>query len=173
MKNRKYDEPKFIDVVRNELDEKSDDNKTENHIKKLCDEQSFGVLATGSNEEPYSSLISFANSENLKYIVFATPVETRKFDLIKQNQGVSLLIDNRSNQPNSINEIIALTAIGSVKILDEVDDIDKWSKILVDKHSYLNEFISAKSTAIVLIEISKYFYVSSFQEVIEWIPSNN
>lgn len=171
--NKNYDEPKFIDVVRNDIDEKNENNKIENDIRKLASEQSFGVLATGSNEEPYSSLISFANTEDLKYIVFATPIDTRKFDLINQNQGVSLLIDNRSNQPKSINDIVALTAIGSVKILSEDYDREKWSKILVDKHSYLNEFISAKSTAIVLIEITKYFYVSSFQEVIEWTPRNN
>lgn len=92
---------------------------------------------------------------------------------MEKNKKVSILIDNRSNNKNSINEIAAITSLGSIKILEEEEEIDKWSKILLEKHSYLDEFIYAKSTAIILLEVSNYYYVSKFQEVIEWDPNKN
>lgn len=171
-----YDEPMFIDVKRSNNQDESNSSVSDaiiDSIKDLCVDQSFAVLATQGTDQPYTSLISFATTEDLKYIVFATPVQTRKYNLLKHNQKVSVLIDNRSNQPDSINRISALTAIGSVQILTEQEDIDKWSDILIDKHKYLNNFINAGSTAIILIEISKYFYVRRFQEVVEWTPKNS
>ena len=168
-----YDEPMFIDVKRNDSkDDKELDlsDSVIQSIKKLCEDQSFAVLSTKGTDQPYSSLIGFASSEKLDYIVFATPVQTRKFNLLTHNQQVSVLIDNRSNQPDSINRISALTAIGSVTVLKEESDIKKWSGILMDKHPYLSKFINASSTAIVLIKVDKYFYVRRFQEVVEWTP---
>lgn len=173
---KEYDEPMFIDVKRvNKGNIKNIKalNKTAIAIKELCDDQSFAVLSTQGTDQPYSNLISFAASDDLVNIVFATPIQTRKYNIIKHNRKVSLLIDNRSNQPDSINRISALTAIGNVKILKEEEEINKWSKLLLDKHYYLNSFINAKSTALVLIEISKYFYVRRFQEVVEWTPQKN
>lgn len=168
-----YDEPMFIDVKRSE---NKDDKKLDisdsvvQSIKELCEDQSFGVLSTKGTDQPYSSLIGFATSYNLEYIVFATPVQTRKFNLLTHNEKVSVLIDNRSNQPDSINRISALTAIGSVTVLNQESDIKKWSNVLINKHPYLDKFINASSTAIVLIKVSKYFYVRRFQEVVEWTP---
>lgn len=167
-----YDEPMFIDVKRSDDDDKELDlsDSVIQSIKQLCEDQSFAVLATKGTDQPYSSLIGFATSEKLDYIVFATPVQTRKFNLLTHNQKVSLLIDNRSNQPDSINRISALTAIGSVSVLEKESEIKEWSNILMDKHPYLSKFINASSTAIVLIKVNKYFYVRRFQEVVEWTP---
>ena len=161
-----YDEPKYIDIKRTQ-DDKDIIDKTIEDIKQLCKEQSFGVLSTQGNGECYTSLISFQTSTDLSQIVFATPIDTKKFEFIKQNDSVSILIDNRSNNPESINNIVAVTAMGRVKILEEKDLIEKWSKLLIDKHSYLKNFIKASTTAIVVVQISKYYYVSSFQEVVE------
>ena len=171
-----YDEPMFIDVKRTDSEEESGSNTTDKivaSIKDLCEDQSFGVLATQGTDQPYTSLISFVTTDDLKFIVFATPIQTRKYNLLTHNEKVSLLIDNRSNQPDSLNRISALTAIGSVQILTKPKDIDKWSGLLIDKHKYLNNFINADSTAIFLIEVSKYFYVRRFQEVVEWTPKDS
>ncbi|MGO1369041.1 pyridoxamine 5'-phosphate oxidase family protein [Senegalia sp. (in: firmicutes)] len=162
---RKYDEPKYVDV------KKSVHNKEViGKFLSLCRDQSFAVLATQGNNECYTSLISFKESDDLSKIAFATPTNTKKFNFLKQNENVSILIDNRSRNPESINNITALTAIGKVKILSAEDDIDFWSKALIDKHNYLENFIKAETTAIVVVDICKYNYVSSFQEVIEWKP---
>lgn len=165
-----YDEPRYIDIKR---EDKSNRKKAIGLIKKLCKQELFGVLATQGRGECYNSLISFETSGDLSQIAFATPIETKKYDFIRQNESVSILIDNRSSNPESINDIAAVTAVGNVKILKGKEEINTWSKALVDRHNYLEKFIEAPTTAIILMEVSKYYYVSSFQEVLEWDPVKN
>jgi hypothetical protein len=53
-------------------------------IRWLLTEQSYAVLCTQSQSQPYGSLIAFAASDDLKTIVFATPVATRKYRLLTE-----------------------------------------------------------------------------------------
>lgn len=167
---KKYDEPKYIDVKREDSQNKRQKEKSIKMIKSLCTNQSFGVLATQGDETSYSSLISFVTNDDYSKLVFATPIDTKKLDYISKHNGVSVLIDNRNDNPNNINDIVAVTVMGKAIILDE-DKKDFWIELLVDKHEYLKKFTDAPSTAIVMVDISKYFYVSSFQEVFEWDPN--
>ncbi|MDY0234728.1 MAG: pyridoxamine 5'-phosphate oxidase family protein [Gudongella sp.] len=165
-----YDKPEYIDVKRNAIGDNEKRDSAIKLMKEILSSQSFGVLATNGDNECYTSLISFACGADFTTLAFATPVETKKFNMIKKNNGVSILIDNRSNNENSINDIAAVTCIGLAKVLKEKEEVEKWSKVLINKHSYLDDFINADTTAIVLVEISKYYYVTSFQEVLEWSP---
>lgn len=162
---KNYDEPKYIDV-----NKENNNEQAIQLIKDLCTEQSFAVLATQGNQESYTSLISFAVSSDYGQIAFATPVNTKKLDFIKGNNQVSVLIDNRSTDPESINDIVAVTVMGQARVLNETAEIEKWSKALMAKHNYLANFIQAPTTAIVLIDVAKYYFVSSFQAVVAWVP---
>ncbi len=162
-----YDEPIYIKMKQGIPDEKQ---SIQESIKELCESQSFAVLATQGAGQPYTSLIGFVTTEDLKYLVFATPKETRKYSLLEGNNRVALMVDNRGQQPNSINHISALTITGNSRILSDGEEIKKWSGLLTEKHPYLNSFVQASSTAIVLVEVYRYFYVSKFQEVFEWMP---
>lgn len=165
-----YDKPQYIEVKRNNTDNNKTDDKSIRLIKEMIKTQSFGVLATRSDKECYTSLISFTGSDDFTKIVFATPIQSKKFELIEKNKGVSILIDNRSNNEKSINDIAAITSLGQAKILKEKSEIEKWSQILIDKHAYLKDFIEAETSSLILVEISDYYYVTSFQQVIEWSP---
>ena len=167
---KKYDEPKYIDVKREENQNNKQKEESIKMIKSLCNNQSFGVLATQGDDNSYSSLISFATNEDYTKLVFATPIDTKKIDYINKHSGVSVLIDNRNDNPNDINDIVAVTVMGKAIILDE-DEKDIWIELLVNKHEYLKKFTNASSTAVVMVDITTYFYVSSFQEVFEWIPN--
>lgn len=167
---KKYDKPQYIDVKRGNTSDNKKKNQARESIKEILNKESFGVLATNRYDQCSTSLISFANSDDLTTIVFATPIETKKFEMIEENENVSILIDNRSDNENNINDIIAISSLGKARILKEKEEIKKWSKVLIDKHNYLDEFINAETSSIVLVEILKYYYVSSFQEVIEWSP---
>lgn len=165
---KKYDEPIFLDVT---------DGKAENamarieaEIRELCLEQPFAVLATQGEGQPYNNLISFAVSENLGQLVFSTPAQTRKYDLISKNRKVSLMIDNRDQQPESINLIRAITITGSASILDDEKEIEHWSGLLIKKHSYLERFIKSPSSSLILVDIIRFYYVRRFQEVYQWAP---
>lgn len=170
IKLRAYqDKPHYVDIKKEDKDQEDRDMIIEK-VKLMLKTQSFGVLATKGEEECYTSLISFASDKEFKTLIFATPINTKKYRFIEKDESISILIDNRSNNEKNINDIGAITSIGAARILEDKKEIEKCSKILVDKHSYLDDFIDVDSTAIVLVDVKNYSYVSSFQEVVEWTP---
>lgn len=154
--------PKYINV-----EYKNNDNNLSLKIKNILNQEDFCVLASASENQCHTSLISFVASEDLSKIVFATPIKTKKYDYIKDNTAVSLLFDTRSKGISNINDLVALNVNGKAKILKGSQDIDLWSKLLIEKHQYLKDFIVANTSALILIEIEKYSYVTSFQKVSE------
>jgi len=170
---KNYDEPMFIDVKRGRVEEEEGPRGVEEAIRSLCEEQSFAVLATQGQGQPYATLISFATSLDMKYVVFATPVQTRKYSLIQGDQMISMLIDNRSSQPDSLNRISALTITGKANVISDEKSVELWSGLLLGKHPYLSHFVKSPSTALILVEVTRYFYVRRFQEVFQWTPDEN
>ncbi len=166
----KYDEPNFVDITPGKTESNSD--QLEEEIRALCSEQPFAVLATQGEGQPYTSLISFSVSENLGHLIFSTPARSRKYNLINKNRKVSILIDNRAQQPKSINLIRAVTITGAARILADSGEVEHWSKLLISRHSYLKKFIQSPSSSLILVEIEEYFYVRQFQEVYQWVPGS-
>ena len=65
---------------------------------RILDEiQPHAVLATESAGKPYTSLIAYALTPDIKGLIFITPKSTRKYKNILKNNQVSLLIDTRTN----------------------------------------------------------------------------
>lgn len=168
-----YGKPQYISVKRAKNEDIEKKDKAIKSIKKLLKNECFGVLGTNAKNEVYTSLISFVTNEELTLLAFSTPIQTKKYEMIERNESVSLLIDNRSDNADDINNIIAVTVSGKGKILKEDKEIKKWSEILINKHGYLDDFIYADTSAIILVEIVKYRYVSNFQEVFEWSPDED
>ncbi|MFO7951293.1 MAG: pyridoxamine 5'-phosphate oxidase family protein [Bacillota bacterium] len=166
--NNQYDEPDFLDIVSGKME--SDQEKIKTEIRTLCFEQPFAVLATQDQDQPYANLISFAVSEDLRHLVFSTPTRTRKYKLISRNNKVSFLIDNRAQQPESINQIRAVTINGEARILEDPQEIKYWSGLLVKRHRYLEKFINAPFSSQILVDIEDIIYVRRFQEVYRWVP---
>ncbi len=169
--NKDYDEPIYVDV-RVGIEKEAEQSLTDT-IKSLCKDQPFAVIATQGKKHTDASLIAFAGSEDLKYIVFATPKNTSKYTNLDIQNNISLLIDNRSTQPDSINEISAMTVTGSAAALTDEKEIETWAGVLTMKHPYLNNFVRTPSTGLVLIKVDSYFYVRRFQEVFEWSPNQD
>jgi len=169
VKNR-YDEPDFVDVFPGRIDNARD--QVESEIRALCFEQPFAVLATQGEGQPYTNLISYAISEELRHLAFSTPSQTRKYSLINKYKKVSLLIDNRAQQPESINLIRAVTITGKARPLEDPKEVEHWSGLLIKRHSYLEKFITSPSSSLILVDIIRFFYVRRFQEVYQWVPGN-
>jgi nitroimidazol reductase NimA-like FMN-containing flavoprotein (pyridoxamine 5'-phosphate oxidase superfamily) len=142
----------------------------EKAIREMCEGESFAVLATQGSGQPYTSLIGYATSEDLTHLVFATPKQTRKYALLEKNNQIALLVDNRSSQPDSINDLCALTIIGKGKILSTEEEKNHWGNLLTNKLPYFRDFLASLDTAIIVVEVNQYLYVRKFQEVSEWIP---
>lgn len=167
---KKYGKPHYIEVQREDTEDLENRQIAIESIKMMLKNEAFGVLATNAKNESYTSLISFVINEAATFLAFSTPIDTRKYKMIENDENISLLIDNRSANLDDINNIVAITIIGKARILKEKEERRKWSEILIAKHNYLDDFICADTSAIILVEISKYHYVSSFQEVVEWNP---
>jgi hypothetical protein len=99
-------------------------------------------------------------------MVFATPTKTKKFKHIAKFPNVSLLIDNRTEFPDNLNKIAALTANGTAKQLKT----DLYRNMLLKKHPNLEKFVSAPDSTLIVVNNLKYSYVTNFQQVFEWIP---
>jgi len=135
----------------------------------LCDlleEQSLGALATFSEGKPHASLIAFASTEDLRQIAFATTNGTRKFDNMIANPEVDFLVDNRRNDIADFNDGLAVTAHGTVRE-PEGEERRNLMELYIDRHPYLNDFVSSPRVALMVIDVLEYSIVSQFQNVMK------
>jgi heme iron utilization protein len=135
-------------------------------LKDLFRSQLFASLATLQNGRPYNNLIAYAVTDDLKYIIFVTRRETRKYANLISNNSVSVLIDSRSNRDSDFRNAMAVTAAG---VADEVRDSQKEAllQLYLIKHHSLEKFAHSPESALFKIKVKKYFIVRNFQEVME------
>lgn len=140
------------------------EDKLNTEIRTFLASQKFGVLSTQEKDHPYLSLVAFAETTDLRTILFATTRTTRKFQNISSRAGVALLVDNRSNKGADIHEATAVTAMG---IACEVSESlrEKLNRVYLEKQPYMREFLFSPSTALVKIDLESYFLVRNFQKV--------
>jgi nitroimidazol reductase NimA-like FMN-containing flavoprotein (pyridoxamine 5'-phosphate oxidase superfamily) len=142
-------------------------------VQELLNSQRLAVLATLMSDQlgrPYSNLIAFAATDDLKEILFATTRATRKFKNLAEDPRVSLLIDNRSNQETDFGEASAVTVLGTA---EEVmgPEREKYLQLYLQKHPYLEEFVTAPTCALIRVKVEKFIMVTRFQEVREIYPA--
>jgi len=141
-------------------------------VQSLLTSQRLAVLSTLMSDQlgrPYSNLIAFAATDDLKEILFATTRATRKFANLTAEPRVSLLMDNRSNQETDFGEASAVTVLGTAEeALDS--DREKYLQLYLKKHPYLEEFVTAPTCALIWVKVEKFIMVTRFQEVQEIYP---
>ena len=121
-------------------------------IKILCQSQQVAVLSTQGEGQPYSNLVAFAESDDLRYLLFVTNRNTRKFSNITRDRKVAMLIDNRTNQPLDFENAVAVTVIGSA---DEIVNEEKehLTQVYISKHPSLADFLHQPDNALLKITI--------------------
>ncbi len=139
-------------------------NNLEKDLKTLMKKQKLAVLATCHDNEPYTNLIAFVTSKDLKYIFFVTPKATRKYSYLHSSRKTSLMIDNRSNKESDFRDAIAVNAEGNVR---EVGKKQEFTSLYLEKHPYLEDFLNSPSSALMRVEVIKYIVASRFQNVME------
>jgi nitroimidazol reductase NimA-like FMN-containing flavoprotein (pyridoxamine 5'-phosphate oxidase superfamily) len=139
-------------------------------VQELLNSQRLAVLSTQMSGRPYSNLIAFAATDDLKEIFFATTRATRKFSNLTAEPRVSLLIDNRSNQETDFGEASAVTVLGTA---EEVlgSERESYLQLFLKKHPYLEEFVTAPTCALIRVKVEKFIMVTQFQEVREVYPA--
>ena len=139
-------------------------------LRALGAKEPFAVLATNEDGRPYTSLISFAITPDLKTVIFATPKNTRKFKNIMDTKDVAVLIDNRSNRKRGFVETQAITIVGTARTLRRGRSWLEYAGTFLKKHPDLEEFINASTTALILIDVKSCIHVGNFQTitVMDW-----
>jgi nitroimidazol reductase NimA-like FMN-containing flavoprotein (pyridoxamine 5'-phosphate oxidase superfamily) len=132
-------------------------------VKDLLSGQRFCVLATQGQGQPYGSLLAFAETENLKQLVFATSRDTRKFSNLKSDPRAALVIDSRSNSEADISSAVAVTALGLAREAAG-SDRDHLAGVYLAKHPALTEFVGSADTAVCIVAVEQYI-VARFREV--------
>ena len=94
------------------------------NILELLASQRLAVLSTQTQGQPYSNLVAFAVTPDLKYLLFATTRATRKFANLLADSRVSLLLDNRTNEEADFAEAAALTVLGQAWEVLGADSIE-------------------------------------------------
>ena len=137
------------------------DESLNEKIVELFKEQRFAVIATQGKTEPYTNLVSFLIGRDFKKIYFPTSKNTRKFKNLSENSRISILIDNRGNKPQDIENAMTLTAVGKTSVIKD----SKILNLFLKKHPYLKDFVSSNDCAMIEIDIEKYIVVYNFKDV--------
>ena len=138
-------------------------------LQEFLASQRSAVLATTENGQPYLSLMAFAATDDLQYLLVATYRATRKFRNIEADPRVALLVDNRSNQPSDTEQSMAVTALGRAKEV-EATERNWFLRIYIAKHPHLEIFVSSPECTLIKIRVERYFLVSNFQEIKGVVP---
>lgn len=140
-----------------------DEKKLKNLIKQLLEHQRFAVIATETNQQPYTNLIAFASTSDLRVFVFATKRNTQKYLNINENNRIAILIDNRENTPTDLTNAITITALG---IAHEVQDRkEEYHDLLLQKHPDLLGFLNDPSCALIEIQVTTYQIIQKFEQM--------
>lgn len=135
-------------------------------LKSLLNDQRLAVVATQMQRRPYTSLVAFVPSEDLRRIAFATTRATTKYRNLSEEPNVSVLIDSRTHSVEDFTTGVAATALGKAAELPAGAAGPTVERFL-RKHPHLESFVMSPSTAMCAVEVEKYYLVTRFQHVVE------
>ena len=121
-------------------------------LKALFEAQSFAVLATDDEGQPYVSLMAFTATVDLKSLIFATERGTRKHANLVRNPRTAALIDDRPGTASELGDAIAVTALGEVRESDR----EEHKRAFLQRHPHLEAFVESPSCALVEMRVSAY-----------------
>ena len=134
-----------------------------NVLRSLFAAQRLAVLGTHDRGQPYSNLIAFVHTDNLKHLAFVTGRATRKYGNVLADGKVAVLVDDRKPDAVDFSDQVAVTALGTAAEArgPEKEEI---TQLYLAKHPSLKDFVNSRSSALVSIRVSEYI-VARFDSV--------
>jgi nitroimidazol reductase NimA-like FMN-containing flavoprotein (pyridoxamine 5'-phosphate oxidase superfamily) len=137
-------------------------------MKDLAKQNNTCVLATIADRKPYCSLMAYVTNRDCTEIYMVTHRQTQKYQNLKKNPAVSLLIDTRDKSPRT--KARAMTVEG---VYQEIKDSDKEKKLrqkLLSAHPNLDEFMGNPDSKVLRIRIISFLLLdgltqSTFREI--------
>lgn len=150
------------------LRSQQDSRMTLEEMLKAFDALRFSVLATSDKGSPYTSLIAFALTPDHHTLIFATPKATSKYENIKSQPAVSILIDNRSQESGDFQGAQAVTLLGTAEEVITPAQKEACRTVLVNRHPELAAFIDEPGTSLIAVTLHQAVHVAHFQDVSRW-----
>jgi heme iron utilization protein len=138
-------------------------------LSELLNSQLTGVLATERDHQPYTNLVAFSFSDDLKRIFFATPINTTKYKNLTGNPQVSLLIDTRKNNYKDFSGSTAITVLGACKELSG-NIKNEMLKNHLARLPDIRDFLSTSLIAAFEITVFKYIVTSGLDSTMVLLP---
>jgi hypothetical protein len=127
--------------------------------------QKFGVFTSITpSDSPHPSLVAFIASADLSWIVFATPLKSRKIQFLDRHPSVSFFWDSRHNVAEDVQTAVTITAFGRAEI-PKLDTIPELKRQYLARHPYMEDFVESPSTTLVIVHVNQFEVVSQFQTV--------
>ncbi|MFX1440381.1 MAG: pyridoxamine 5'-phosphate oxidase family protein [Promethearchaeota archaeon] len=140
------------------------DEETQEKLTQLFDSQLIAVLGTSSDDDPYTCLVGFEFTSDLRNVIFATMRNRLKYRQISSNPRVSLIIDNRKNAPSDFSHATSVTIVGTAIDTEEPERM-RLADMLVEKHPFLTDFVKDSDCAIMKVMVEKMYIVGDFERV--------
>jgi len=141
-----------------------DQDQARHLLADLFTSQIQAVLATACQQQPYTSLMAFAATDDLRRLLFATNRSTHKYANLQANPRIAMLIDNRSARLSDHFGGIAVTAIGGAHELPDTEKADLLP-LYVAKQPNLKDFVYSTECAFMALQVEHYYIVSRFHDV--------
>ena len=133
-------------------------------IRQVLSANRFAVLATVSEAKPHSSFVAYTASGDSLQLIFATYRHTHKYANLKQNNQVSILIENSKDRST---EITVLTATGKACEVDAADG-EALLQTHLRQHPELNDFLLSSDCAVFRVDVEAYQLVMGIDDIRWW-----
>jgi nitroimidazol reductase NimA-like FMN-containing flavoprotein (pyridoxamine 5'-phosphate oxidase superfamily) len=136
-------------------------------LRHLLETQKYAVLATDNHGQPYTSLMAYSITDDLRVFILMTERGRLKYENLMSNPRVAIMIDNRENLGSDLDATIAVTAQGVAEEISAAGR-DAARSFCLARHPALQSFAESPSCAFMRIQVTSYVIVQQFQDVIEW-----
>ncbi len=136
-------------------------------LRHLLETQKYAVLATDNHGQPYTSLMAYSITDDLRSFILMTERGRLKYENLMSNPRVAIMIDNRENLGRDLEATLAVTAQGvAEEISGEARDAAR--AFCLARHPALQSFAESPNCAFIRIQVTSYVIVRQFQDVTEW-----
>ena len=136
-------------------------------LRHLLETQKYAVLATDNNGQPYTSLMAFSITDDLRAFILMTERGRLKYENLMSNPRAAIMIDNRENLGSDLDATLAVTAQGVAEEISAAGR-DAARAFCLVRHPALQSFAESPNCAFIRIKVTSYVIVRQFQDVTEW-----
>ncbi len=133
-------------------------------ILQVLERNRLAVLATQRNGQPHASLIAFTPLEGLRFLAFATYRDTLKYESIRQDPRVAMLVEDRESRPVHLGQRLVLTALGEAIETPEEERHAHIAKHL-SRQPDLENFLNSPDCEFIRVAVRAYQVVGGIDDV--------